>query len=116
MDWSPIPISMNTPARQFLITFLLGIFAARAVVFLKMRGGWRLFWDGADLRWCFRLRWLRFSLLIYIWGQNARWGQFLLTISVQDCIFLAATVIVAGHVLPLMYRSARGVRTGGPEP
>lgn len=109
MDWSPVLISLKTASASIIITFFLGIFAAKLVVGMKSDKA-RIFIDGA----------LTFPLvlpptvlgffILLIFGVKRPLGRFLLEFfSVKIVFSWTATVLAAVVVsFPLMYRSARG--------
>ena len=109
MDWSPVLISLKTASASIIITFFLGIFAAKLVVGMKSDKT-RIFIDGAlTLPLVLPPSVLGFFILL-IFGVKRPLGRFLLEFfSVKIVFSWTATVLAAVVVsFPLMYRSARG--------
>lgn len=109
MDWSPVLISLKTASASIIITFFLGIFAAKLVVGMKSDKA-RIFIDGAlTLPLVLPPTVLGFFILL-IFGVKRPLGRFLLEFfSVKIVFSWTATVLAAVVVsFPLMYRSARG--------
>jgi len=109
MDWSPVLISLKTASVSIIITFFLGIFAAKLVVGMKSDKT-RIFIDGAlTLPLVLPPTVLGFFILL-IFGVKRPLGRFLLEFfSVKIVFSWTATVLAAVVVsFPLMYRSARG--------
>ena len=109
MDWSPVLISLKTASVSIIITFFLGIFAAKLVVGMKSDKA-RIFIDGAlTLPLVLPPTVLGFFILL-IFGVKRPLGRFLLEFfSVKIVFSWTATVLAAVVVsFPLMYRSARG--------
>lgn len=109
MDWSPILISLKTASLSILITFFLGIFAARVVIGLKS-DKIKIVIDGLlTMPLVLPPTVLGFFLLL-IFGVKRPFGMFLLEfLSVKIIFSWPATVLAAVVVsFPLMYRSSRG--------
>ena len=109
MDWSPVLISLKTASVSIIITFFLGIFAAKLVVGMKSDKA-RIFIDGVlTLPLVLPPTVLGFFIL-RIFGVKRPLGRFLLEFfSVKIVFSWTATVLAAVVVsFPLMYRSARG--------
>ena len=109
MDWSPVLISLKTASVSIIITFFLGIFAAKLVVGMKSDKA-RIFIDGVlTLPLVLPPTVLGFFILL-IFGVKRPLGRFLLEFfSVKIVFYWTATVLAAVVVsFPLMYRSARG--------
>ena len=109
MDWSPVLISLKTASASIIITFFLGIFAAKLVVGMKSDKA-RIFIDGVlTLPLVLPPTVLGFFILL-IFGVKRPLGRFLLEFfSVKIVFSWTATVLAAVVVsFPLMYRSARG--------
>jgi len=109
MDWSPVLISLKTASVSIIITFFLGIFAAKLVVGMKSDKA-RIFIDGVlTLPLVLPPTVLGFFILL-IFGVKRPLGRFLLEFfSVKIVFSWTATVLAAVVVsFPLMYRSARG--------
>lgn len=109
MDWSPMLISLKTASVSIIITFFLGIFAAKLIVGLKSDKV-RVVIDGLlTLPLVLPPTVLGFFILLIL-GVKRPLGKFLLEFfSVKIVFSWTATVIAAVAVsFPLMYRSARG--------
>lgn len=109
MDLSPMLISLKTASLSILITFFLGIFAARAVVNMKSDKV-RTVIDGIlTMPLVLPPTVVGFFILLVL-GVKRPVGRFLLEfLSVRIVFSWPATVIAAVVVsFPLMYRSARG--------
>ncbi|HPW99902.1 MAG TPA: molybdate ABC transporter permease subunit, partial [Sedimentibacter sp.] len=109
MDWSPALISLKTASASIVITFFLGIFAAKLVVGMKSDKA-RIFIDGVlTLPLVLPPTVLGFFILLVL-GVKRPLGRFLLELfSVKIVFSWTATVLAAVVVsFPLMYRSARG--------
>lgn len=71
LDWSPLFISIKTGIAATIVSFFLGIWAARKV--LKAKTGLRAVLDGIlTRRWCFRRRLQDFSAAHFQYEKN-RW-------------------------------------------
>jgi molybdate transport system permease protein len=109
MNWSPMVISLKTASVSIIITFFLGIFAAKLVVGMKSDKV-RIVIDGVlTLPLVLPPTVLGFFILLIL-GVKRPLGKFLLEFfSVKIVFSWTATVIAAVVVsFPLMYRSARG--------
>ena len=109
IDWSPVLISMKTASVSILITFFLGVFAARAVVMTKNRYV-KMIADGfLTLPMVLPPTVAGFFLLL-IFGVKRPLGMLFLNVFGIKIVFSwAATVITAVVIsFPLMYRAARG--------
>ena len=109
MNWSPMVISLKTASVSIIITFFLGIFAAKLVVGMKSDKV-RIVIDGVlTLPLVLPPTVLGFFILLIL-GVKRPLGKFLLDFfSVKIVFSWTATVIAAVVVsFPLMYRSARG--------
>jgi molybdate transport system permease protein len=109
MDWSPMLISLRTASLSILITFFLGIFAARVVIGLKSNKI-KIVIDGLlTMPLVLPPTVLGFFLLL-IFGVKRPFGAFLLDfLSIKIVFSWTATVLAAVVVsFPLMYRSSRG--------
>ena len=107
MDFSPLYISLKTAGLATVITFILGIYAARFICKLKKYQG---FIDGIiTLPLVLPPTVVGFFLLLFL-GKNSFIGQFLAVFDINIIIFSwPATVITAVVVsFPLMYRTTRG--------
>ena len=106
MDYSPLFISLKTALLATMITFFLGLFAARWVVKIKHCKG---LIDGIfTLPMVLPPTVVGFFLII-IFGNNSFVGTLLLKLNITVMFSWAATVISATVVsFPLMYRTARG--------
>ncbi|MFA7139109.1 MAG: molybdate ABC transporter permease subunit [Bacteroidales bacterium] len=109
MDWSPMLISLKTASVSIIITFFIGILAAKSVVGMKSDKV-RIVIDGLlTLPLVLPPTVLGFFILLIL-GVKRPLGKFLLDFfSVKIVFSWTATVIAAVVVsFPLMYRSARG--------
>ena len=105
MDFSPLYISLKTAGLATVITFILGIYAARFICKLKKYQG---FIDGIiTLPLVLPPTVVGFFLLLFL-GKNSFIGQFLAVFDI-NIFSWPATVITAVVVsFPLMYRTTRG--------
>lgn len=109
MQLSPIIISMKTASAAIVVTFLLGIFAARWIVKIKSDKV-KMIIDGIlTLPLVMPPTVVGFILLI-IFGVNRPIGRFLLELLGVKIVFSWHATVIAAVVVsfPLMYRSARG--------
>lgn len=109
MNWSPMLISLKTASVSILITFFLGIYAAKQVVGMKSNKA-RIFIDGIlTLPLVLPPTVLGFFILLIL-GVKRPLGRFLLEFFSVKIVFSWTATVVAAVVVsfPLMYRSARG--------
>ena len=109
MDWSPMLISLKTASAAIIITFFLGIYAAKLVVEMKSDKA-RIFIDGVlTLPLVLPPTVLGFFILMVL-GVKRPLGRFLLEFFSVKIVFTWTATVVAAVVVsfPLMYRSARG--------
>lgn len=106
MDFSPLYISLKTAGLATVITFILGIYAARFICKLKKYQG---FIDVIiTLPLVLPPTVVGFFLLLFL-GKNSFIGQFLALFDINIIFSWPATVITAVVVsFPLMYRTTRG--------
>lgn len=106
MDFSPLYISLKTAGLATVITFILGIYAARFICKLKKYQG---FIDSIiTLPLVLPPTVVGFFLLLFL-GKNSFIGQFLALFDINIIFSWPATVITAVVVsFPLMYRTTRG--------
>ena len=106
MDFSPLYISLKTAGLATIITFILGIYAARFICKLKKYQG---VIDGIiTLPLVLPPTVVGFFLLLFL-GKNSFIGQFLAVFDINIIFSWPATVITAVVVsFPLMYRTTRG--------
>lgn len=109
MDWSPIWISLKVAGISIIITFFLGIFAARMTIGLKS-AAWKMFLDGIFTLPLVLPPTVAGFFLLYLLGVNRPLGRFLLGIFDFKVVFTWQAAVIAAVVIsfPLMYRSARG--------
>lgn len=108
MDYSPILISLQTASLSIVITFFLGIAAARGVVGLRNEK-LKLILDGLLTLPLVLPPTVAGFFLLYIFGVNRPVGQLFLNLGVKIAFSWGATVLAAVVIsFPLMYRSARG--------
>lgn len=107
MDWSALIISLQTASAATVITFFLGLLAARAV--LRMKRRWRGLADALlSLPLILPPTVVGFLLLMFF-GSNGPAGKLLEYVHLQVVFSWASTVIASAVVsFPLMYRAARG--------
>ena len=106
MDWSPLFISLKTAALATVVTFFLGLAAARWVLTLR-RG--RALVDGVfTLPMVLPPTVVGFFLLL-LCGRNGPVGKFLLQFDLSVVFSWPATVLAATVVaFPMMYRTTLG--------
>ena len=106
MDFSPLYISLKTAGLATVITFILGIYAARFICKLKKYQG---LIDGIiTLPLVLPPTVVGFFLLLFL-GKNSFIGQFLALFDINIIFSWPTTVITAVVVsFPLMYRTTRG--------
>ena len=109
MDISPIVVSLKTASCSIVITFFLGIIAARFVADIKFKILKSLLDVILTLPLVFPPTVAGFFLL-YIFGIRGPIGRFLLYFFGYKIAFSWAATVLAAMVIsfPLMYRSARG--------
>lgn len=109
MDSSPIIISMKTAAVTILITFVLGLLAARGV-FYRKREASKILWDGIFTMPLVLPPTVAGFFLLYIFGSYGLVGRFFQdAFGIKIAFSWGATVLAAVVIsFPLMYRSARG--------
>lgn len=107
MDWSPIVISLKTASAATVLTFFLGIYAARIVFSMKSKHKYWL-----DTLFTLPLVFpptVAGFMLLFLFGVNGPIGRVLLEVGVKIIFSWWATVIAAVVIsFPLMYRSAKG--------
>lgn len=109
MDYSPIIISLKTASLSIVITFFLGIFAAKWMVNLKSQKA-KIVMDGIlTMPLVLPPTVLGFFILLIL-GVKRPLGKFLLDFFSVKIVFSWSATVVAAVVIsfPLMYRSARG--------
>ncbi len=108
MDYSPIWISMKTVAVSIVITFALGLLAARMVVGLRSERLRNVIDAVLTLPLVLPPTVAGFFLL-FIFGTKRPVGRFLLEVMGVKIVFSWAATVLAAVVIsfPLMYRSAR---------
>lgn len=109
MDISPILISIKTAVVSIIITFFLGILAARAVIGLNNEKS-KMIWDGILTMPMVLPPTVAGFFLLLIFGVNGPVGKlFIDYFDVKIAFSWTATVIAAVVIsFPLMYRSAKG--------
>ena len=109
MDTSPIIISMKTAALTILITFVLGLLAARGVLYRKKEAS-KVIWDGIFTVPLVLPPTVAGFFLLYIFGTYGPIGSFFQNVfGIKIAFSWGATVLAAVVIsFPLMYRSARG--------
>lgn len=109
MDISPILISMKTAVVSIIITFFLGILAAKVVIGLKNEKS-KMIWDGILTMPMVLPPTVAGFFLLIIFGVKGPVGKlFIDYFNVKIAFSWMATVIAAVVIsFPLMYRSAKG--------
>lgn len=109
MDFSPILISLKTASAAIVITFFLGIAAAKAVIGIR-NDKIKILLDGILTLPLVLPPTVAGFFLLYLFGVRRPVGQFFLEyFGVKIAFSWAATVLAAVVIsFPLMYRSARG--------
>ncbi len=109
MELSPILISLRTACVSIVITFFLGVFAARAVAFMKNRKA-KIIWDGILTLPLVLPPTVAGFFLLYLFGVKRPIGRFLVELFGIKVPFSWGATVIAAVVIsfPLMYRSARG--------
>lgn len=106
---SPLLLSMKTAAVAGLLTFFLGLWAAKEVNGIK-RPGIRMILDGLLTLPLVLPPTVAGFFLLYIFGVNRPIGRFFLDFFSWKIAFSWEATVLAATVVsfPLMYRSARG--------
>lgn len=109
MDFSPILISLKTASAAIVITFFLGIAAAKAVIGIR-NDKIKILLDGILTLPLVLPPTVAGFFLLYLFGVRRPAGQFFLEyFGVKIAFSWVATVLAAVVIsFPLMYRSARG--------
>ncbi len=109
MNWSPILISMKTASLSIVITFFLGVWAARIVVMSKSQK-FKTVVDGILTLPMVLPPTVAGFFFLMIFGVKRPLGQFFLEFFGVKIVFSWAATVIAATVIsfPLMYRAARG--------
>ncbi|MBE6054992.1 MAG: molybdate ABC transporter permease subunit [Clostridium sartagoforme] len=109
MNISPILISLKTALVSMVLTFLLGLFAARFIIKIRSEKIKMILEGILTLPLVLPPTVMGFFLLI-IFGVNRPIGKFLLEFLGVKIVFSWSATVIASVVIsfPLMYRSARG--------
>ncbi|MBU5330828.1 MAG: molybdate ABC transporter permease subunit [Anaerocolumna aminovalerica] len=109
MDYSPILISMKTASISIIITFFLGVIAAKVVHGIRSRKV-KIVLDGLLTLPMVLPPTVAGFFLLYVFGVKRPIGEFLINFfGVKIAFSWWATVLAAVTIaFPLMYRSARG--------
>ncbi|NLW79379.1 MAG: molybdate ABC transporter permease subunit [Ruminococcaceae bacterium] len=109
MDFSAILISLRTASLSIVITFFLGILAARWVVSIRTTV-LKTIIDGIFTLPLVLPPTVAGFFLLYIFGVRRPIGQFFLDVLGTKIVFSWGATVIAAVVVsfPLMYRSARG--------
>ncbi|GHU16401.1 molybdenum ABC transporter permease subunit [Spirochaetia bacterium] len=109
MNLSPILISIRTATAAIVVTFFLGLLAAKFVVGMR-RKEWKMILDGILTLPLVLPPTVAGFFLLYIFGVRGPVGKFFLDFfSIKIAFSWGATVLAAAAIsFPLMYRSARG--------
>ena len=102
MDFSPVWISLKTSVVSIIITFFLGLWAARGVVSVRSTKA-KAWLDGLPPT-------VAGFFLLYLFGAKRPAGIFLEKVFHYKIVFSWQATVLAAVVIsfPLMYRSARG--------
>ena len=109
MDISPIIISMKTATIAILFTFILGLLAARWILYRKSDAT-RIFWDGIfTMPLVLPPTVAGFFLLVFFGSYGPVGKLFENYLGIKIAFSWGATILAAVMMsFPLMYRSARG--------
>lgn len=109
MDISPIIISMKTATIAILFTFILGLLAARWILYRKSDAT-RIFWDGIfTMPLVLPPTVAGFFLLVFFGSYGSVGKLFENYLGIKIAFSWGATILAAVVMsFPLMYRSARG--------
>lgn len=109
MDFSPILISLKTASAAIVITFFLGIAAAKAVIGIR-NDKIKILLDGILTLPLVLPPTVAGFFLLYLFGVRRPVGQFFLEYFGAKIAFSWVATVLAAVVIsfPLMYRSARG--------
>lgn len=109
MNTSPIIVSLKTASMSIIITFFLGLAAARFVVGIR-QPKWKAIMDGIFTLPLVLPPTVAGFFLLYIFGIKRPVGRFLLEFFGVKIVFSWWATVLAAVVIsfPLMYRSARG--------
>ena len=109
MDISPIIISMKTATIAILFTFILGLLAARWILYRKSDAT-RIFWDGIfTMPLVLPPTVAGFFLLVFFGSYGPVGKLFENSLGIKIAFSWGATILAAVMMsFPLMYRSARG--------
>ena len=109
MDTSPIIISMKTAIVAIVFTFILGLFAARWILYRKSEAA-KIFWDGIfTMPLVLPPTFAGFFLLVFFGYYGPVGKLFEDYLGIRIAFSWGATILAAVVMsFPLMYRSARG--------
>ena len=109
MDTSPIIISMKTAIVAIVFTFILGLFAARWILYRKSEAA-KIFWDGIFTMPLVLPQTVAGFFLLVVFGSYGPVGKlFEDYLGIKIAFSWGATILAAVVMsFPLMYRSARG--------
>ena len=109
MDTSPIIISMKTAIVAIVFTFILGLFAARWILYRKSEAA-KIFWDGIFTMPLVLPPTVAGFFLLAFFGSYGPVGKlFEDYLGIKIAFSWGATILAAVVMsFPLMYRSARG--------
>lgn len=109
MDTSPIIISMKTAIVAIVFTFILGLFAARWILYRKSEAA-KIFWDGIfTMPLVLPPTVAGFFLLVFFCSYGPVGKLFEDYLGIRIAFSWGATILAAVVMsFPLMYRSARG--------
>lgn len=109
MDTSPIIISMKTAIVAIVFTFILGLFAARWILYRKSEAT-KIFWDGIfTMPLVLPPTVAGFFLLVFFGSYGPVGELFENYLGIKIAFSWGATILAAVVMsFPLMYRSARG--------
>lgn len=109
MQLSPVLISMKTASAAIVITFILGLLAARSIINLKSEK-MKMILDGILTLPLVLPPTVMGFFILFIFGVKRPFGKFLLDVLSVKIVFSWTATVIAAVVIsfPLMYRSARG--------
>lgn len=107
--WPAVWVSMRTAALSIVVTFFLGVLAARLVAGLR-RERWKAILDGLFTLPLVLPPTVVGFFLLFIFGTNRPVGRFVLDVFGCKIAFTWGATVLAAVVVsfPLMYRAARG--------
>ncbi len=107
--WSAVIVSVKTASASIVLTFFLGLFAAKYVAGLR-GGAWKTFLDALFTMPLVLPPTVLGFFLLFVFGANRPVGRFFYELFGYKIAFSWSATVLAAVVasFPLMYRSARG--------